>query len=371
MDLKPTDEQQAIVDAVKDFAASEVRPAAREAEEAGVVPDRLEKQLLEMGLSAPVAEEFGGQGTFDAVTSVMVAEELAWGDPGVAFSVLSSGVVATVIDQLGTNQQRKDLLDVFVEGGRGSLALAERDAGADPTIIEAEATLNGEGFALTGIKYGVMHADVAPVRLAVARRDEALGVFLIPAEAEVNAQPEDKLGLRAAHTFKVTLDGIESAELLGDGEGEDEILRALSRAKLINAGVALGLARAALEYASDYAQERTAFGRPIGAFQGISFKIADRAMDVETARLLVWRAAWSVDQGAEDAFERVMTACGHAVGAAAAAADDGVQVLGGHGYMKDHPEEMWYRDALTLATFDSPSLVGDLFSARRQGGESQ
>lgn len=358
MDLKPTDEQQAIIDALADFARNEIRPAARECEESGQVTEAISKQLLEMGVSAPVPEDLGGQGTFNSITSVMVAEEIAWGDPGVAFSVLSAGLPATIVDLVGTEAQRKELLPKFLDGEVGFLALAERDAGADPTEI----TSTHSDGKLSGLKYGVVNADTAAIRLVVANDGEDLGVFIVPDSAELTAQPEDKMGLRAAKTFKVTLDGISSSERLGEPDS-DATLKALLRAKLVNAGIAVGLGRAALEYASDYAKERTAFGRPIGAFQGISFKIADRAMDVESARLMVWRAAWALENDRPEAAKAVMQACGHAIIAAAKASDDGVQILGGHGYMRDHPEELWYRDALTLATFDSPSMVGDLFLA--------
>lgn len=359
MELEPTEEQKAIVDAIRDFAQNEVRPANRECEEAGVVSERIEKQLVEMGVAAPVAEQYGGQGTFDTMTSVLIAEELSWGDPGVAFSILGSGLAATIVDLAGTDEQRNELLPKFTEGARGSVALAERDAGADFTVLEARATNNE----IHGLKYGVLHADSAAVRLVVTGGDD-LGVWIVPATDELSADQEDKLGLRAASTFKVRFEGVKASRLGGDSPDPAGVKLALLRAKLLNAGIAIGLGRAALEYASVYAQERTAFGRPIGAFQGISFKIADRAMDLETARLLAWKAAWAIDNDLSDAHELVMSACGHAVAAAVSTADDGVQILGGHGYMRDHPEELWYRDAMTLATFDSPSMIGDVFLSK-------
>lgn len=371
MNLEPTDEQQAITGVLRELADDQIRPAARACEEAGRVSDEVENHLRQMGVAAPVPEELGGQGTFDATTSVMIAEEVARGDPGVAFSVLGGGLVATVIDLVGTPAQREALLPSLAEGARGALLLAERDAGGDFSRIEAQAILHGDGHLLAGTKYGVVGADGHGPRIAVARRarpERALGLWLVPPSADLIAQPEDKLGLRSARTFKVMLDGTPAGELLG-GPAVDQrrVTLALLRAKLVNAGVALGLARAALEYATAYAKERTAFGRPIGAFQAIAFKIADRAMDVEAARLLTWKAAWVVDQGPDDpmgAQRAVMSACTQAVAAAVATADDAVQVLGGHGYMRDHPVELWYRDALTLATFDSPSMIGDLFLAR-------
>jgi alkylation response protein AidB-like acyl-CoA dehydrogenase len=369
MDFQPTEEQQAIAEALHDFALNEIRPAARECEEAGKASERIEKQLIEMGVAAPVAEEFGGQGTFDATTSVLIAEEVAWGDPGVAFGVLGAGLVATLIDLAGTAEQRSQILPTMLNGAKGSLALAERDAGADITLLDTTAEpvgASGDSVKITGTKYGVVDADSAGIRLVVAGGGDELGLFLLPTDASIDAKLEDKLGLRSARTFKVTIDAQVPADSRIGGPGADrkKLTNALLRAKLLNAGIAVGLARAAVEYATTYAQERTAFGRPIGAFQGIAFKIADRAMDLDTARLAVWEAAWAIDQGRDNAGRLVMAACGHAAAAAVACADDGVQILGGHGYMRDHPEEMWYRDAMTLATFDSPSMIGDLYLAQ-------
>lgn len=348
MNLAPTEEQRAIIDALHDFAEQEIRPLSRESEAQGQVSERIEKQLVEMGVAAPVPEEFGGQGTFDAMTSVLIAEEIAWGDPGTAYGVLAAGVAATIIETAASPEQKRSLLPRLLNGERGSVALAERDAGAEPSALETSA----DGGKLSGTKYAVVNAD-AGIRVVVARGPS---LWVLPDDADFELKQEDKLGLRSARTFKVRFEGV-AAEAIGD---PSSVQTAVLRARLINGGIALGLARAALEYASKYAQERTAFGRPIGAFQGISFKIADRAMDLESARLLIWESACAVDAGRDDAGLLVASACGHAVAAAAACADDGVQILGGHGYMQDHPEEMWYRDALTLATFDSPSMVGDL-----------
>ena len=357
MDLKPTEEQQAIVEVVRDLAKSEIRPSAREFEEAGQTSDAIVKQLFEMGISTPTPHEHGGQGVFDAVTSVMIAEEIAFGDPGVAFEVLWCGAAATILDIAGTDSQRQELLPQLADGAQASVALAERDAGTDITELEVSATDNG---VLTGRKYSVVNAESATIRL-VAASGPTLWLVDVDSGAEPSARPEDKLGLRSARTFKVDYDEVPATPI---GRDIDVVRTALLRVKLLNAGIALGLSRAALEYATQYARERTAFGRPIGAFQGISFKIADRAMDLETARLITLKAAWAVDNQRTDADRLVMAACGHATAAALANADDGVQILGGHGYMKDHPEEMWYRDALTLATLESASMIGDIFLSK-------
>ncbi|MGH2732110.1 MAG: acyl-CoA dehydrogenase family protein [Actinomycetota bacterium] len=374
MNLDLTEEQQALVKALRDFAEREIRPAARECEEAGEVSDRLRDQLFEMGVAAPFSKEFGGQGALDAVTSVLVAEELAYGDPGIAYSVLGSGLAVSLVDLAGTQSQRRRLLPALAEqgalpeGGRrpGAVALAERDAGTDLSRLEAVAQPDGDSVRLFGVKYGVPAFPIAAVRLVVARYLGAVSAWLVPPDAELSVIREDKLGLRSARTYRVCLVGVEvdGASRIGDRENGRRLILALLRARLLDAGIALGLARAALDYASEYARRRLAFGRPIGVFQGVSFKIADRAIDLEAARLLTWKAACAVDRGHEEAERLVMSACGHAVAAGVAGAEDAVQILGGHGYMRDHPVELWYRDAMTLSTLHCPSMVGDLFLAR-------
>ncbi|MEA2477698.1 MAG: acyl-CoA dehydrogenase, partial [Actinomycetota bacterium] len=171
-------------------------------------------------------------------------------------------------------------------------------------------------------------------------------------------KPEDKMGLEAAATAVVRFDG--AGEALASGPDLD---RAVLWAKLATGAIALGCARASLEYASQYATEREAFGRPIGAFQAISFKIADMAIEVDAARVQLWRAAWKLDNGTATLSD-VAEAVGQTLATAIRCGDDGVQVLGGHGYIRDHPVEMWFRDAVTLSVFDSPELAGDVMVSR-------
>ena len=354
MDLRPTEEQQSLVEVLHDFAVSEIRPAARACEAAGEVAGPIRAALVEMGVCTGVGEAFGGQGTFDTVTALMIAEELAWGDPGVAYSVLAPGVVASVLQRAASPAQQADLLPPLAAGGGAALALAERDAGADIFRMDATAAAGQ----VHGIKYAVPDPGGEGTLLVVA---DGPSLWRPGSGAVGIATAEDKLGLRSARTLKLVLDSVEAERI---GTGTTEVVAALLAAKLVTAGIALGLARAAVEYAAAYARERSAFGRPIGAFQGISFMIADRATDLEAARLLSWEAACALEAARQGADRLVMAACGQAVAAAVAASDDAVQVLGGHGYMRDHPVELWYRDAMTLATLDAPWLVGDLFLAR-------
>jgi alkylation response protein AidB-like acyl-CoA dehydrogenase len=220
--------------------------------------------------------------------------------------------------------------------------------------------VGGETGRLHGTKYAVPDPGPDGALIVVAEGPSIWRPAPGATGTWADAVAEDKLGLRSARTLKLSLDGVEAE---GIGTATEDVVAALLGAKLVTAGIALGLARAAVEYAAAYARERTAFGRPIGAFQGISFMIADRATDLDAARLLCWEAGWALDAARPGADRLVMAACGQAVAAAAAASDDAVQVLGGHGYMRDHPVELWYRDAMTLATLDAPWLIGDLFLA--------
>jgi alkylation response protein AidB-like acyl-CoA dehydrogenase len=367
MDLSPSEEQQALVEVLHDFAAGEIRPAARACEEAGEVLEAIRKALLGIGVAVPVSEEHGGQGSLDPVTRLMVAEELAWGDPGTAYGALAAGVAAEVVERVGTPEQRAELLPPLVAGGKGAVALAERDAGADLFRLETTASPAGDGAVLEGCKYTVPDADAAAVLLVVAGGEAGPSLWRVGPGRGLRARREDKLGLRSARTFKVSLDALPVGggdRIGGPACDPAAVAAALLGVRLVTAGIALGLARAAVEYSARYAQERTAFGRPIGAFQAISFKVADRLTDVEAARLVAWDAGWALQVGRPDAARRVAAACGQAVAAAVTAADDAVQILGGHGYMRDHPVELWYRDAMTLAALETPWLVGDLFLAR-------
>jgi alkylation response protein AidB-like acyl-CoA dehydrogenase len=202
-------------------------------------------------------------------------------------------------------------------------------------------------------------ADSASFGIAVGRDEQGLAAVLFQgSDGYEIVRREDKLGLEAARTYVVRFDG--AGDRMASGA---ELERAILGAKLLVGAVAVGSARASLEYASQYAIEREAFGKPIGAFQGVSFKIADMAIAVDAARLAVWRAAWKVDRG-DATLADVAEANGHALSAAILCGDDGVQVLGGHGYIRDHPVEKWFRDAVTLSVFDSPELAGDVMATR-------
>ena len=348
-DLSLSDEQQALKETLHEFAQEVLRPAARECESARRSSDEIRKQLHEIGVVAPIAEEDGGDGTFDAVTMCIAAEELAWGDASIAYDSLGAGIAATLI-AAGTEQHKKAYLPRFVEAFTPSfVAVGERFSGGDLVSLETRI----EDGKVLGDKYGVLHAADAPFGVVVGRASGGLRAAIVEADHFEVVKPEDKLGLEAAPTYVVRFDG-PGDELPAGPPLEAAVLRA----KLLTGAIALGSARASYEYAAQYAVEREAFGRPIGAFQGISFKIADMATDVDAARMSLWRAAWRLDRGAATQ-EDILEANAHAITAAIRAGDDGVQVLGGHGYIRDHPVEMWFRNAVTLSVFDAPEVLAD------------
>jgi alkylation response protein AidB-like acyl-CoA dehydrogenase len=354
-DLQLSEEQQALQETLHDFAQSVLRPAARACEAAKKTSDEIVTQVHEIGVAAPVAEDFGGGGTFDAVTYCIAAEELAWGDPGIAYQVLGSGLAAIVIGVAGSEDQKKRYLPPFATAPAASfVALGEKVAAGDLETLET--TVDDDK--VSGTKYGVLNATVAPIGIVVGRTGEGLGAVVVEGDTYEIARPEDKLGLEAAPSSVVTFDQAGDALLPGPA-----LEKAIMWSKLATGAIALGCARASLEYASNYATEREAFGRPIGAFQAISFKIADMAIEVDAARLAVWRAAWKLDRD-EATHADIAEANGQALSTAIKCGDDGVQVLGGHGYIRDHPVEKWFRDAVTLSVFDAPDVAGDAMVAR-------
>ncbi|MDQ4143006.1 MAG: acyl-CoA dehydrogenase family protein [Actinomycetota bacterium] len=357
-DLEPTEEQKALRETLHEFAAEVLRPAARSAESARRVPDEVARQAHEIGITAPVPEEFGGGGALDAITYCIAAEELAWGDPGIAYQLFGSGLAAIVLTEAGDEDLKARHLPAFAaaEPPRSFVAVGEKVAAGD---LESLVT-SIDGDKVSGEKYGVLNAADATVGVVVGRSPDGSTAAAVvePGSAYEIVKPEDKLGLEAAPTSVVRFDGAGTALAFGPG-----LEKALLWSKLLTAATAVGCARASLEYASQYATEREAFGKAIGAFQAISFKIADMAIEVDAARLSVWRAAWKLDRG-EGTLSDVGEAVGQALGTAVLCGDDGVQVLGGHGYIRDHPVEKWFRDAVTLSVFDAPDVLGDAMVAR-------
>jgi len=361
IDFEPNEEQQLIVDTVRQFAENEIRPHARAAAEARTLPDEILAQAHELGLVANALDEsHGGGGERSAVTAALVAEELARGDLSIALAILSPSLLALPVQDAGNAAQKEEWLPRFT-GGRfvpGALALVEPRFDADPLRPAATASREGDGYVLSGRKCFVPWLAGTETLLFVASEGEQAQAFLVPRDAPgLSAEREKNMGLEALPTAEVELDGVKvpaSARLGGDA-GAD-VSKLVDRGRVALAAMAVGVARASFEVARDYAKEREAFGAPIATKQAIAFKLADMAIEIDGARLLGWEAAWRLDQG-EDASRHAFLAQQQASRVALEVSDGAVQVLGGHGYTREYLPEMHLRNARGFANFEALALL--------------
>jgi hypothetical protein len=362
-DLTISDEQGTLVELVHAFSERELRPAAREAEQARAVPARVATALHALGIAAPIPEALGGQGDPDLVTYLMGAEELAWGDPGIAYAALGAGHAALLVARCGTAVQQQSLLPRFLgaDAPEASVLLHE-GFGRAPSELRTRAEPAAAGWRLSGEKAEALLPTRDGLCVIIALRTDTGALAAFAAEGEphgVVVTRDDRaigrIGLCCAPTGAVCLDGVLlPREALLEGGSELALVRALACVRLSLAAIAIGCARASLEFARRYATERIAFGRPIAAFQGVAFPLADQDMAVDAARLELWEVARAVEESGDIALIERLTAnaIAHASDAALQATRDGVQTLGGHGFIADYPIERWYRCAAALASID-------------------
>jgi alkylation response protein AidB-like acyl-CoA dehydrogenase len=358
--FEPTEEQALVVETVRAFAEKELRPVARECDEARRIPRALLERAHELGLVAnALPTQVGGGGERSAQTGVLVAEELAWGDLSLALAILSPALAAFPVADFGSEAQQREWLpryagDAFVPG---ALALVEPRFGADPFRPETAARRDGrDSWVLAGRKCLVPWLEGDGALLVSAREEDGVArLFLVPRDARgLDATPERNLGIQALSTAELALDGVrvpDAARLGGADLG-----RLVARGRVALAATGVGVARAAFEIARDYAKERHAFGAPIATKQAIAFKLADMAIEIDGARLLVWKAAWRLDQGG-DALREATLAYQQVRRVALQVCDGAVQVLGGHGYTREYLPELHLRNARGYAAFEALALV--------------
>jgi len=363
IDFQPSEEQELVQETVRQFAENEIRPVARECDENGKLPGDVLAQAHELGLVAnALPEAHGGGGERSAVLGALIAEELAWGDLAIALGILSPALAALPIAQYGTEAQRAAELPRWLGGTPvpGSLALVEPHFGADPFRPETTATRadDGDGFVLDGRKCMVPWQDGDGPVLVFATEGETPQGFLVPRDAEgLEATPSDYMGIRALPTADLVLDRVRVPEgaRLGGAAGSD-LGETIARGRVALAALGVGVARAAFEIARDYAREREAFGVKIAQKQAIAFKLADMAIEIDGCRLLTWEAAWRLDRGAE-ALREATLAISQVRKVALEVADGAVQVLGGHGYIREYLPEQQLRNARGLSAFECLALV--------------
>jgi alkylation response protein AidB-like acyl-CoA dehydrogenase len=361
-DLTPTEDEQMLVDVVTELATEVLRPAAAEADDACAAPEAVLKAGIEIGLPIlGVPESLGGISEERAVMAgTLVAEALAKGDLGLAVASLAPGAVATAIATWGTDEQQRTYLPAFTgdDVPAAALALSEPRPLFDVLAPRTTATRTDTGFVLDGVKSMVPRGADAELFVVGADLDGANVLFLVESGAHgLAVEADPSMGVRAASLTTLTLTGVQIPEsaVLGseDGTTYAECVR-LSR--LAWCALAVGVGQAVLDYVTPYVKEREAFGEPIAHRQSVAFMVADIAIELQAMRLLTWKAASRAAAGQDIARDVALARklCGDKgmqIGL------DGVQLLGGHGFVKEHPVERWYRDLRAISIMEGGVLV--------------
>jgi alkylation response protein AidB-like acyl-CoA dehydrogenase len=350
-DLTPDDDQRMIVETVRQFAEEILRPAARGADDSAVYPPDLILKAAELGVTAiKVPEDFDGIAeTRTAVTNALVAEALAYGDMGLALPILAPGGVASALTHWGTADQQATYLAAFAGESvpQACLAIAEPQPLFDPTMLKTVAVRTPGGYRIDGAKSLVPAAADAELFVVAAQLNGKPALFIVESgTAGLTVTADRSMGLRAAALGRVELNRVSvplSARLGGDDACDSDYSEAIALSRLGWAALAVGTCHAVLDYVVPYVKEREAFGEPIARRQSVAFMCADIAIELDGLRLVTWRGAARADRGLPFAREAAL--------ARKLAADkgmriglDGVQLLGGHGFTKEHPVERWYRD---------------------------
>ena len=362
--FEPNEEQQMLVDAVGKYAINDLRPAAHDAEEAHELPKKLVSKGWELGLlQASVPESYGGFGERSAVTGVLAVEEMAFGDLAGALAVLAPSLFATPILLAGSEEQKKEYLPRVIEGDWApyTAALIEYAFDFDPSALKTTAALTGDEYVLHGEKAFVPFAKDAEAMIVYANLDGKTQGFIVSKAAaglSVGEEREKLMSLNALPLYRVKLDGVKirASDRLGGASGHDFEL-VLASMRVASASAAVGVAKASFEYARNYAKEREAFGVKIAQKQAIAFMLAEMATEIEAMRMLTWEAAWMLDNGKEEAFKQAYLAFTGAADMAMMVTDRGVQILGGHGYIREHPVEMWMREGRGFAMLIGLAIV--------------
>lgn len=359
-DLTPTEDEQMLVDVVGEFSTEVVRPAAAAADAACEAPAELLTAGLEIGLPIlGVPESLGGISEERSATAgALVHEALARGDMGLAVASMAPGAVATALGLWGTEEQQATYLPAFTgeSAPAAALAMTEPQPLFDPRRPTTRAVRRDGGFVLDGVKSMVPRGPDAELFVVSAELDGEARLFLVESSTEgVTIEAEPAMGVRAASLSRLVLEGVrvEEIALLGDAEAHLEAIR-LSR--LAWCALAVGTAQAVLDYVTPYVKERTAFGEPVAHRQSVAFMVANIAIELEAMRLATWKAAARVSAGRDASREiaiarRLCTEHGMRIGL------DGVQLLGGHGFVKEHPVERWYRDLRAIGLMEGGVML--------------
>lgn len=382
MDFNLTEEQQMWQSVVHDFCAREVKPKAGEFDEQAVLHQEAFEKMAPMGLlGLVIPERYGGAGV-DAISMAIAIEQFGWADGGTALSVAAhNGLGCAPIVMFGDDDQKKRWLPSLAtgDGGLGALALTEPDAGSDLVGgITTRAHMDGDTWIINGSKAWITNASAASLVITLCRTDpnggsHSLSLIVVPTDADGLHihPPEKKMGVRASPTHALTYEEVRvpADYILGKvGEGLRQTLQTLDGGRVSIAALSVGLAQAAFEEAVRYAKERQSFGKKLADHQAIQWMIADAAVQIEAARMLVYRAAWMKDRG--EFFNReAAIAKLFSTEMAEQVSRNAIQILGSYGYSREYPVERIYRDARLMTIGEGTSEVQRMVIAKRVLGE--
>jgi alkylation response protein AidB-like acyl-CoA dehydrogenase len=363
-DLTPDDDQKLIIETVDEFAKEVLRPAAHDADEAAAYPPDLIAKAAELGITAiNIPEDFDGIAAHrSSVTNVLVAEALAYGDMGLALPILAPGGVASALTHWGSADQQATYLNEFAGENvpQACVAIAEPQPLFDPTRLKTTATRTPSGYRLDGAKSLVPAAADAELFIVGAQLNGKPALFIVESSAKgLTVKADPSMGIRAAALGQVELCGVSvplHARLGEDEAGDTDYSEAIALSRLGWAALAVGTSHAVLDYVVPYVKERQAFGEPIAHRQAVAFMCANIAIELDGLRLITWRGAARAEQGLTFTREaalakRLGADKGMQIGL------DGVQLLGGHGYTKEHPVERWYRDLRAIGVAEGVVLI--------------
>jgi alkylation response protein AidB-like acyl-CoA dehydrogenase len=379
MFFRLSDEQREIQDLVRKFARNEIAPHAERWDEEAHFPREILRSLGELGLTGLLVPEEHGGSAQSRLTGAVIYEEIGQADMSTAVWLAVHNMVAGLIHKFGDDEQHRRWLPRLAAGELlGAFCLSEVHAGSDAANVRCAARRDGDDYVLNGTKYWVTSAGVADLYVVFARADEAAGAHGISAFVVEKDAPgfsigkiERKMGLHSSPTGELVFEScrVPASQRLGtEGEGLKIALSSLDGGRINIGSIATGVAQAALDVATSYAKERQAFGKSLGALEGIQFMLADMAMKIEASRLLVAQAAFKMDEGELTTPYAAMAKC-FATDSAMAVTTDAVQVLGGAGYVRDWPVERYMRDVKVAQIFEGANQIQRVVIARALLGE--
>jgi acyl-CoA dehydrogenase len=374
VDFTLTDEQKDLRELAHNFAEKEIRKVAWDYDKDGTWPKDIIDKAWEVGLmNTHIAEEYGGPG-LDYLSGCLIEEEMGWGCSGIGTSLMANGLAAAPVSIGGSEETKKHYLGMLTEQPKlASFCLTEPDAGSDVSGMKTRAVKQGDKYVISGSKCFITNGGYADWFTVYAKTDPDAGhrgisSFVVDADAAgVNVdKKEDKMGQRASNTATISFDEVEvpAKNLLGEeNKGFKLAMMTLDRTRPGVSAMAVGIARAAFEFAAEYSKERVQFGVPIAMHQAIQFMIADMATKVDASRLLVWLSAVQLDQGKRNTLAS-SEAKRFAADTAMEVTVDAVQVYGGYGFIKEYPVEKLMRDAKIMQLYEGTSQIQRLVIAR-------